>query len=192
MFTAVLFNYLVYGPRLKKESFSDEAQRDGDGPHRPHRDGPHRDGPHRDGPHRDGPEGGVVHRAYHHEEDSRRRGVVSKDVETTVWVMSASLIALLIVVGLIELIASIFAVYLSWTSNTLVGWNGLMKVLFAIVAFFQGCGYLIIHLVNKVDLLSHIRKTPSPVRPSPTPVITGGTFRASNARAARYDYTKRN
>jgi hypothetical protein len=58
--------------------------------------------------------------------------------------------------------------------------------LFAIGAFLYGCGYLIIHLINKVDLLSHIRKTPSPVRPSPAPVITGGTFRSSN------DYTKRN
>ena len=71
------------------------------------------------------------------------------------WAWVAFFVFLLIVV--IELLFAVFAVYLSWTSNSLIGWNVFSKVFFAIFAFLFAINYLLIHLFNKVDLLKHIR-----------------------------------
>lgn len=49
------------------------------------------------------------------------------------------------------------AAYLSWSSNSLIGWHWLMKAFFAFFAFTNGFWYLISHLIHKVDLIRHIR-----------------------------------
>jgi signal transduction histidine kinase len=71
------------------------------------------------------------------------------------WAWVALLI--LIAVFAFELALAFWAVYLSWTSNSLVGWNVFAKIFFAIFAFLFALNYLLIHLFNKWDLTSHIR-----------------------------------
>ena len=45
------------------------------------------------------------------------------------------------------------AAYLSWTSNTLVEWHIIFKVLFSIGAFFWGIAYLLGYLIFRLDLV---------------------------------------
>ena len=66
------------------------------------------------------------------------------------------------------------AAYLSWTSNTVVGWNFAFKLLFAIVAFFNGLSYLLTHLICKLDLLHALNKASTY---SATPSYLGGRRR---------------
>ena len=73
-------------------------------------------------------------------------------------VVPDGLLIILILVLVVELALAVLAVYLSWTSNSLIGWNAFAKVFFAIVAFLFSVNYLLIHLFNKWDLTSHIRK----------------------------------
>ena len=50
----------------------------------------------------------------------------------------------------------VFASILSWRSNLLAGWNVVMRVLFALVAFLFGTVYLVQHVLLKADLVSQI------------------------------------
>jgi hypothetical protein len=49
------------------------------------------------------------------------------------------------------------AAYLSWWSNTQIGWHPAMKVLFAFFAFFNGLWFLISFLIHKLDMVMYIR-----------------------------------
>jgi hypothetical protein len=53
-------------------------------------------------------------------------------------------------------IAAYYAVRLSWTSNTRLGYSEAAKVLFAIFAFMFPFLYLTAHLIFKMDLLKMI------------------------------------
>jgi hypothetical protein len=78
----------------------------------------------------------------------------SKDAEWGIGTVLAIIGAILVA----ELLCSVFAAYLSWTSNSLIQWNGFAKVIFAVFAFLNGVGYLITHLFNKLDLVRYIRR----------------------------------
>lgn len=57
----------------------------------------------------------------------------------------------------------IWAAVFSWRSNTVAQWTTGFKVFFAFIAFFNGLGYLLGHLIYKVDLLTRIEQLdPSP------------------------------
>ena len=53
---------------------------------------------------------------------------------------------------------TIWACYLSWTSNTVIEWGTGFKVLFAFFVFLSPIGYLLSHLIHKYDLLTYIEK----------------------------------
>jgi len=57
---------------------------------------------------------------------------------------------------------TIWACYLSWTSNTIVEWGTGFKILFAFFAFLSPLGYLLSHLIHKYDLLTYIEKIKTP------------------------------
>ena len=57
---------------------------------------------------------------------------------------------------------TIWACYLSWTSNTLVEWGTGFKVLFAFFVFLSPLSYLLTHLIHKYDLLTYIEKIKTP------------------------------
>jgi hypothetical protein len=53
---------------------------------------------------------------------------------------------------------AIFAVFLSWSSNSLIEWGTGFKVFFAFFAFIMPINYLFTHLIHKYDLVTHIEK----------------------------------
>ncbi|MAT10747.1 MAG: hypothetical protein CMM02_07040 [Rhodopirellula sp.] len=59
---------------------------------------------------------------------------------------------------IIWLLLAIWAVSLSWSSNTVVGYNPVAKGFFAFFAFFFATSYLFSHLIHKLDLLYFIDK----------------------------------
>jgi hypothetical protein len=69
---------------------------------------------------------------------------------STAWVIFGLTIFLWVVLGGL-------AVYLSWTSNRLIGWNVAYCLLFAVFAALFETSYIVTHLVNKLDLLVYIR-----------------------------------
>jgi hypothetical protein len=62
-----------------------------------------------------------------------------------------------IVLSLLWLAFGGWAVYLSWTSNTMLDWHPAAKVIFAIFAFMSSISYLLTHLINKLDLVYALR-----------------------------------
>ena len=66
-------------------------------------------------------------------------------------------ILLLVIAFVIELALGIWAASLSFKANRLVNWGTTASILFAIFAFFANIQYLLIHLVNKLDLISAIK-----------------------------------
>ncbi len=81
----------------------------------------------------------------------RRRHHNDKEKKKAFWVS-------VIISIIFTLIFGIPAAILSWMSNTTIGWNPYAKVFFAFFAFLMGFNYLIIHLVNKLDLLIALKK----------------------------------
>ena len=63
---------------------------------------------------------------------------------------------------LIGIPITIWACYLSWTSNTVVEWGTGFKILFAFFAFLSPFNYLVSHLIHKYDLLTYIEKIKTP------------------------------
>ena len=66
-----------------------------------------------------------------------------------IWV---GVVCLLVIVGCLS-------AYLSWTSNTVCGWNPLFKTIYAIFAFMFGTNYLCIYVVNRLDAIILLKKT---------------------------------
>ncbi len=89
------------------------------------------------------------------------------------------LLLLIVLLFIVELGLCSWASYLSWTSNTLVGWGTPAKVIFAICAFMSGVSYLVTHLVNKLDLIRALRRTL--VAPGAMPFASNSASRQSNS-----------
>lgn len=71
---------------------------------------------------------------------------------------------LLILLGIfVSLLLGVAAVYLSWSSNSVIGWDPVFKIIFALFAFFNPVSYLISHLLHKVDLLNFIADSTTPM-----------------------------
>ena len=79
------------------------------------------------------------------------------------------------------LIVGVPAVYLSWTSNTLIGWHVGFKIFFAIFAFLTGLSYLLTHLINKLDLINFIKRS---ARSNAQPAMRTAANSAAAAGAA--------
>ena len=82
---------------------------------------------------------------------------------------SGVVIFFIVLMYLIEIALGIWAAMLSWKSNSLIEWGTGFKVLFSIFAFFGGWHYLLIHLINKQDLILAIRKSKAGVAPAFAP-----------------------
>ena len=99
-----------------------------------------------------------------------------------------AIVPVLVAVVIAAILFGAFAVYLSWTSNSLIGWGAFAKVVFAFFAFLNGLGYLITHLVNKLDLIAHIKRSAPPPTPPGGPMLPmtgGGGLRGSRRRGGR-------
>ena len=108
--------------------------------------------------------------------------ISNHDAEKMVKKGAAWFFGILVAVFLVEAVCGVLAIYLSWTSNTLIGWSSLPKGMFAFFAFFFGLQYVITHLINKLDLIKHIRKgQTAQAMPSPAAAY-GGASRASHNR----------
>lgn len=68
----------------------------------------------------------------------------------------------LVILFIIELLLMVAAAYLSWTSNTLINTNVVLKVFYAFWAVIFYVIYIFIHLVNKLDLLLYIESIKPP------------------------------
>lgn len=76
----------------------------------------------------------------------------TKDKPSTSLDRITSMLYIILWIGL-----GITAAYLSFDSNTVVGWNIFYKIIFAIGAFLFPFYYLFIHFVSKYDLLRLVR-----------------------------------
>lgn len=56
-----------------------------------------------------------------------------------------------------SLIMGMVGAYLSWSSNTVIGWGTGSKAFFAFFAFLSGCGYVGNHVIHKLDMLKFIK-----------------------------------
>lgn len=72
---------------------------------------------------------------------------------------------------IIAIILGIWAVKLSWRSNSLIEWDKGYKIFFAFFAFLGGFQYLVSHLIFKADLLSYIRKIKPVVALAAAPIV---------------------
>lgn len=112
--------------------------------------------------------------------------------KTTKWVFWSLYMVIVVMIGS-------FAAYLSWTSNSLVYGNSaahlLLKVLFAMFAFFFGLTYLFMYMIFRWDLVSKLSELSkgypyaafsSPAAPSsaPSPSLASYTAQARMTPAA--------
>lgn len=81
--------------------------------------------------------------------------------------ISLSLVLIIAAELIVYVILGSFAAWLSWTSNTSIGWHPVFCVIFAIFAFMCSGSYLFSHLVFKLDLLHAVRAAKSLVQSSP-------------------------
>jgi membrane-anchored protein YejM (alkaline phosphatase superfamily) len=63
----------------------------------------------------------------------------------------------LIIEIILGVVFGVFAVWLSWSSNSVAGYNIALKILFAIFAFLFGFLYIISHIMFKLDLLNALK-----------------------------------
>jgi hypothetical protein len=59
----------------------------------------------------------------------------------------------------IALVFGIPAAWLSYDSNSILGWNPFFKIIFAMIAFVFSLDYMLNHLVHKWDMLNYIRSS---------------------------------
>jgi len=67
-------------------------------------------------------------------------------------------IAVLAVLGTIDLVIGVIAATYSWKSNALAGWGPASRVVYAFLAFLFGMNYLLSHLIHKADLVSVVKR----------------------------------
>lgn len=67
-------------------------------------------------------------------------------------ILELGLGAVIIAIGVFVMLG-VLASYLSWTSNTVIGWHPVFRVIFAVFAFLFSTTYLVSHLFFKLDLL---------------------------------------
>lgn len=85
--------------------------------------------------------------------------------------ISISTVILVIAEVAFYIIIGGFASWLSWTSNSSIGWHPVFCVIFSILSFFFAGSYLIGHLLFKLDLLSALRAAKT-LLPSPRVINT--------------------
>lgn len=91
--------------------------------------------------------------------DANVEGMTDKSKETEgsrlgniVW-RTIFIVFVVVVVGI-----SLLASYLSWSTNSVLGYNILLKVLFAAAAFLAAPQYLLNHIVHKMDAFRFIER----------------------------------
>ena len=50
------------------------------------------------------------------------------------------------------------AAYLSWGANTLIGWNTVCRVLFALLSFAFSLTFLVVYVCNRLDMVKYIKR----------------------------------
>ncbi len=100
-------------------------------------------------------DGEYEHRRRYSDNRDDRDNRFGRDADTVVTSISIFAVVMYIVW---MVLFGIPAVYFSWTSNGLIGWNVGMKIFFAFFAFVSGLSYLFIHLINKLDLFLFIKQ----------------------------------
>lgn len=71
-------------------------------------------------------------------------------------------IAVLVVYSIIWVFLGTLSAYLSWKSNSLIGWHAAFKAFFALAAFMFPYAYLFAHVVHKLDLVMFIQRMAAP------------------------------
>lgn len=64
-----------------------------------------------------------------------------------------------IVSFVISILIGLLAVYLSWTCNTAINYHVILKVLFAIFAWFFGLFYIVMYMILRYDTCAYIQST---------------------------------
>ena len=86
----------------------------------------------------------------------------------------AGLVLFMAAVFVIELALGVWAAVLSFKSNRLINWGIGWSILFAVFAFFANLNYLVIHLINKLDLIHTVRAPRFQQAPPPPPFNQSG------------------
>jgi hypothetical protein len=96
-------------------------------------------------------------------------GEVELDTGLNFKTITASFLLLIIISIAIMILVGCLAVYLSWTSNTVCGWNSVFKTIYAIFAFIFGLNYIITYVICRLDaiILLKRRNTSLPKIPHP-------------------------
>lgn len=68
----------------------------------------------------------------------------------------------LVVFLIFFVLLAVWAVSLSWSSNTMAGWSLVPKIFFAFFAALFNMSYLMSHLLHKVDLLMVLKELKPP------------------------------
>ena len=77
--------------------------------------------------------------------------------------ISAWVIALMVALLILEVLAMVWAAYLSWTSNSVFSHSPVAKVVYAIFAFLWGIGYVVNYIINRADLVRLAKSQTLPV-----------------------------
>lgn len=71
--------------------------------------------------------------------------------------VSITSVLLLVAELVLYILLGSLSAWLSWTSNTTLGWHPLFRVIFAIFAFIFSVTYVLSHIVFKLDILAALR-----------------------------------
>jgi hypothetical protein len=96
--------------------------------------------------------------------------VTLSEDETKTIVVGGLITGSLIVLSL--LLFGVPAAYISWASNTLVGWHAVFKVIFSFLAFCNGFLYLLLFLFHRLDMFLYIKTSGCGRAPAPAPSAT--------------------
>lgn len=97
--------------------------------------------------------------------------------------ISISSVLLFVAELVIYIILGSLSAWLSWTSNTTVGWHPIFRVIFSIFAFIFSLTYVLSHVMFKLDLLSALH-----LARSVTTAVRSNAGRATQAAAATISY----
>lgn len=64
-----------------------------------------------------------------------------------------------VIAMVISVVIGIAAAYLSWTCNTSINYNIVLKVIFALLAYVFGFIYILFYIIMRYDTCSYIQKT---------------------------------
>ena len=64
-----------------------------------------------------------------------------------------------IVSFIISILIGLFAIYLSWTCNSTMNYNTVLKVIYAFFAYFFGIIYIILYMIMRYDTCTYIESS---------------------------------